>query len=43
MALIDGGLDLRFGQQARLGLSYAAQVGERIRNNALLGNLTWRF
>ena len=43
VALIDGGLDLRFGQQARLGLSYAAEVGERVRRNALQGNLTWRF
>jgi len=42
-ALLESGLDLRLSPQARIGLSYSAQIGNHVQNNSVEGNLTWRF
>jgi subtilase-type serine protease len=42
-ALLESGLDLRLAPQARVGLSYSAQIGSHVQNNSVRGNLTWRF
>jgi outer membrane autotransporter protein len=41
-ALIESGIDLHLGPQARMGLIYAAELGQN-RRNSVQGNLTWRF
>ncbi|MGO9005201.1 MAG: autotransporter domain-containing protein [Beijerinckiaceae bacterium] len=42
-ALLESGFDLRLNPQARIGLSYSAQLGDHAQNNSVQGNLTWRF
>ena len=42
-ALLESGLDLRLNPQARIGLSYSAQLGDHVQHNSVQGNLTWRF
>jgi outer membrane autotransporter protein len=42
-ALFEGGLDLRLGPRAEVGLSYSGQCGDRVMSNAIKGNLTWLF
>jgi outer membrane autotransporter protein len=42
-ALFEGGLDLRLGPRAEVGLSYSGQYGDRITSNSVKGNLTWLF
>ena len=42
-ALLEIGLDLRLSTQARVGLLYSAQLGDRAQNNSVQGSLTWRF
>ncbi len=42
-ALFEGGLDLRLGPRAEVGLSYSGQYGDRVMSNSIKGNLTWLF
>ncbi|AVT81744.1 autotransporter domain-containing protein [Rhodopseudomonas palustris] len=42
-ALVECGFDLQLGPQARAGLSYAAQRGERGRRDQVRGLLSWQF
>lgn len=42
-ALVECGLDLQLGPQARAGLSYGAQRGERVRRDQVRGQLSWQF
>jgi len=42
-ALLESGLDLRLSPQARVGLSYSAQIGSHVQNSSVQGSLTWRF
>lgn len=42
-ALVECGLDLQLGPQARAGLAYAAQRGECVRRDQVRGQLSWQF
>ena len=42
-ALFEGGLELRLGPRAEVGLSYSGQYGDRVTSNSVKGNLTWLF
>jgi outer membrane autotransporter protein len=42
-ALIEGGLELHLNPQTKLGLSFSSQFGNNVQDNAVQGNLTWRF
>ena len=42
-ALFEGGLDLRLGPRAEVGLSYSGQYGGHVTSNSIKGNLTWLF
>ena len=42
-ALVESGVDLRLTPQARVGLSYSAQLANHVQYNSVQGNLTWQF
>jgi len=42
-ALIEGGLEMHLNPQTKLGLSFSSQFGDNFQDNAVQGNLTWRF
>jgi len=42
-ALLESGIDLRLNPQLQVGLSYSTRFGDRVQNNSVKGNLTWRF
>ncbi len=37
------GLEMHLNQQTKLGLSFSSQFGNNVQDNAVQGNLTWRF
>ena len=43
MAVFEGGLDLRLGPRAEVGLSYSGHYGGRVTSNSVKGNFTWLF
>lgn len=42
-ALIEAGLDMHLNPHTKLGLSFSSQFGNNVQDNALQGNLIWRF
>jgi len=42
-ALVEAGLDLQLGVQAKLGVFYAGQLASSAHDHSVKGNLTWRF
>jgi outer membrane autotransporter protein len=42
-ALIESGLEMQLNPQTKFGLSFSSQFGCNVQDNAVQGNLTWRF
>ncbi|MFM0306099.1 autotransporter domain-containing protein, partial [Paraburkholderia sediminicola] len=42
-AVVEIGLDVSVGKNAKVGVSYSGQYGSGYRDNAIQGNLLWRF
>ncbi|VVD76583.1 Adhesin BmaC autotransporter [Pandoraea iniqua] len=42
-AIVEAGIDAFVGQAVTLGVSYTGQFGSQVTDNAVFGNLNWRF
>jgi outer membrane autotransporter protein len=42
-ALVEAGLDLQITAQAKVGVFYVGQLADRVQDNAVKGNFSWRF
>src|SRR5262249_9860043 len=42
-ALVESGLDLRIAPNVAVGVSYAGQLANSVRDHSVKGNFTWRF
>ncbi|AMM18108.1 hypothetical protein AX768_28755 [Burkholderia sp. PAMC 28687] len=42
-AVVEVGLDVSVGKSATVGISYSGQYGGGYRDNAIQGNVMWRF
>jgi len=42
-AVLEAGIDANITKRLTLGLTYSGQYGSGVRDNAVLGNILWKF
>ncbi|MDN7587498.1 autotransporter domain-containing protein [Burkholderia seminalis] len=42
-AVLEAGIDANITKRLTLGLTYSGQYGSGVRDNAILGNILWKF